>query len=198
MHLSPSLIPHIICSTPNYSNSILTVHNLDLPHEYRPPSLVLAYACTLQVPLDSLLCTQILGPGTKPENRTRLMLTTVVTTCREAACELATTVTLTGVRHWQVDVCKNTEWQYWFGNLCYVHVQNVPWAAEGVNALVHVLGTSSCCKERGWQEEGTTMSLLEVHGVRGTKTRIRLVISRTSFPESFVTCSCKVFKWDRK
>ena len=36
------------------------------------------------------------------------------------------------------------------------------------------------------------MSLLEVHGVRGTKTRIRLVISRTSFPESFVTCSCKV------
>ena len=40
--------------------------------------------------------------------RTPVAYSTAVTTCREAACELATTVTLTGVRHWQVDVCKNT------------------------------------------------------------------------------------------
>ena len=52
-------------------------------------------------------------------------------------------------------------------------------------------------KRRGSQKESTTMSLLAVHGVKGIKTRIALVISRTLFPGSsgvgeFRTCSCRM------
>ena len=41
-----------------------------------------------------------------------------------------------------------------------------------------VMSTSSCCKGRGSQEEGTAMPLLGVHGVKDTATGTALVISR--------------------
>ena len=40
------------------------------------------------------------------------------------------------------------------------------------------MSTSSCCKGRGSQEEGTAMPLLGVHGVKDTATGTALVISR--------------------
>ena len=52
--------------------------------------------------------------------------------------------------------------------------------------------TSSCCKGRGSQEEGTAMPLLGVHGVKDTATGTALVISRNLVSRLFVTCSCRV------
>ena len=55
-----------------------------------------------------------------------------------------------------------------------------------------VMSTSSCCKGRGSQEEGTAMPLLGVHGVKDTATGTALVISRNLVSRLFVTCSGRV------
>ena len=49
------------------------------------------------------------------------------------------------------------------------------------------MSTFSCCKGWGSQEEGTTMPLLEVHGVKDTATGTALVISSASLvPRPFL------------